>query len=251
MSQTIQAGSPSLRDVYEECPKRAFLRAVKKIPEPERPPLANGKEYPNDRGSRLHDEAEAFVKGERDLPRELEGFYFQLHALRDHFMAPDSTVITEELWAFDEDWEPLPPINGRHQWDRHWIRLKIDAFVMHSPQFATVVDYKTGKRSGNEIKHGDQVLEYAIASFMKYPTLEEIEVELWYFDQDEIERKAYTYDRAMRFLPRVERRYTNMLSDSIFEPQPSKWNCRFCPYKTGLIGKLGPEGTGHCDLNPI
>lgn len=247
MARTIQAWSPTLLQKYEECPYQAFLKAVKKIPEPDRPPTQpNGKEWPNDRGSRLHDEAEEYVRGKRDLSRELRGFADNFAALRALFERDPDSVFMEELWCFDHEWNVVP----KKSWDQHWARIKIDFFAFLSETHALTIDYKTGRRDGNEIKHGDQVLLYAIVAFLKFEMLEEITVELWYVDNDELVQQTYTREQAMRFLPRLERRGVNATIDTEFKPRPSKFACFFCPYKTGLIGKLGPEGTGHCDKNP-
>ncbi len=247
MPRNVQSWSPTLLPKYEECPYKVFLEKVKKIPEPERPPVQpNGQEWPNDRGSRLHDEAEGFVRGNNSLPRELSDFADNFDALRTLFVQDESSVFMEELWCFDADWNVV----AKDAWDQHWARIKIDFFAFLSETHALTVDYKTGKREGNEIKHGDQVLIYAIVAFLKFEMLEEITIELWYLDKDEITQQTYTREQAMRFLPRLERRAINVTTDTEFEARPSRYNCFFCPYKTGLIGKLGPEGTGHCDKNP-
>lgn len=246
MTQTIQAWSPSLLQVFEECRYRAFLRAVKKIPEPERPPLPNGKEYPNDRGSRIHDEAEGFVRGTNAMTRALMPFAEDFMALKDIF--DDGDAILEDLWCFDEDWELVPKVDGKHQWWKHWARIKIDFLGFLEPHRALVIDYKTGKKIGNEIKHGDQVFIYAVATLMLYPEVEEVTVELWYLDQDEITQKTYTRTKVMRFLRSLERRALNITTTTDFTPDPSTRNCKFCPYKTGMVGRQF-EGTGHCSEN--
>lgn len=248
MNKPIQAWSPSLLQVYEECPHRAYLRAVARIKEPERPPLPNGKEYPNDRGNRLHEEAEQFVRGQRNrLGKEFVDFAEDLKALRDMF--EDGDVELEDLWCFDEDWELVPKKNGQHQWREHWARIKLDALAKMSSTHYVVIDYKSGKRIGNELKHGDQVLIYAIATLMIFDEVEEVTVELWYLDQSLLVTKHYTREQVMRFMPSVERRGVNCTTDTSHEPDPTRHNCRFCPFKTGKIGKLGPMGTGHCKEN--
>jgi len=209
--------------------------------------LPNGQEYPNDRGIRIHDDAEKVIRREQSITRELKPFEEDFYALQDIY--EDGDAIVEELWCFDEDWNIVQPINGKHQWHKHWARIKIDTLAFIEPGHAVTIDYKTGKRVGNEIKHGDQIMIYAIAVLLLYPEVEHVTVELWYIDQEEIETKTYTREQAMRFLPRIERRGVTTTTDTQFEPDPSKHNCRFCPYKTGLIGKLGPEGTGHCSEN--
>jgi len=245
MPRTIQAWSPTLLQVYDECPYRAFLAKVKKIAEPERPPLPGGQEYPNDRGSRIHDEAEQYVRGHRGLPKECRLFKDNFEALHDWYAERPSDFEMEQLWCFDWDWTPV----GRNAWDKHWARIKIDVFAFLHATHALVIDLKTGKREGNEIKHNEQILAYAITSFLKYEALEEITVELWYLDQDELIAQTYTREQAMRFLPRLERRAVNCTTDTEFPARPSKYTCRFCPYKTGKVNK-NVEGTGHCDKNP-
>ena len=42
---------------------------------------------------------------------------------------------------------------------------KLDAYVKEDDTSARVIDYKTGKRFGNEIGHSQQCLLYAIAAF--------------------------------------------------------------------------------------
>lgn len=245
--QSIQAWSPSLRDVFEECPLRAKLRAIDRIPEPARPPLTAGQEYPNERGSRVHDCAELYVRGQGPMIREMRDFKTDFMALRGLYER--GQVILEELWCFDTDWNEVPPVDGKHQWGKHWCRLKIDAFVRAHENLAIVIDYKTGKKWGNEVKHGDQVLDYAIATFEKIPAISHVIVELWYLDQNELTRQEISRGEAMHFKKRTNFRGTRVTTATTFKPDPSKHHCRFCPYKTGLIGKHGPEGTGHCQHN--
>lgn len=228
--------------------RRAYFRAVARIPEPPRPPLPNGKEYPNDRGNRLHDEAEQYVRGNAELSYELRAFAEDFRALRDIYN--DGDAVLEDLWCFDYDWNLVSKTKGKHQWHKHWARIKLDFLGLLSGEHALVIDYKTGKRIGNEIKHNDQVMIYAVSTALLYPKVEKITVELWYLDQNELIQKTLPRERVMRLLPSIERRGLNLTATTDFPAEPSVWNCRFCPYKTGLIGKLGPMGTGDCDKNP-
>lgn len=245
--EQVQAWSPTLLAIAEECMYRVKLAKVDKIPEPERPPLPNGQEYPNDRGSRIHDETEAFVKGQGKFTFEMRYFAEELAILQALYK--DGVVITEQLWGFDEEWNYIPPIKEKQQWGKHWARIKIDAFVQPNPYFAIIIDHKTGKRFNNEVKHGDQMLCYAVAAFEKYPELQEVSVELWYFDANVLVQQTITRAFAAKLKKRIDYRGTRITSETQFIPTPSAHNCRFCPYKTGLIGKHGPEGTGHCNQN--
>lgn len=248
----IKAGSYSRLQIFESCPHRAKLQYIDRIKEPERPPLPNGKEYPNDRGSRVHDYAEFFVRGLEgfeDLIPELMNFEAELLHIRNLFRAHPERFVMEDMWLFNNTWTPLPadaPI------DDIWMRIKLD-LLLFSPckSHATVVDYKTGKRYGNEVKHADQTRLYALAAFLRYPDLEEVTTELWYLDQDELATMSFLRRNYKRLLRNWNDKMLAMTEAEFFPVKANVYSCRFCPYKTGLIGKFGPPGTGDCSRNPV
>ena len=242
---TIKTWTPTSLDTFEQCRFRAKLRNIDKIPEPERPPLPAGKEYPNDRGTRVHDETDLYVKGTSDaLPVEAKHFVDEIQAARE--WAAQGLVEAENLWAFSEDWNTV----GSNDWKLHWGRLKIDLFVRLSPEEALVVDYKTGRRDGNELKHNDQTMIYGVAARARYPELQYVTTELWYFDQNDLAQRTYTAKQLDKLQRGVHRRAVEMTTTTSFPPNPSKHTCRFCPYKTGELGRSGVMGTGHCIMNP-
>lgn len=217
---------------YEKCAHLAWLKHDKRIPEPERPLPPGKTEHANDRGTRIHTEAELFVSGDEDyFPPEATSFIGELHLLRELFA--EGMVSLEGEWAFDAEWNPT-------DWDsvETWLRLKLDALVFWSPQHATAIDYKSGRKFGNEIKHGEQLQLYQLACFMRYPLLEVVETELWYFDQDEITKKVFTRDQGLRFRQNFDRRGRKLTMATEFKPNPSKFACKWCPYK----------GTEHCTV---
>ena len=120
-----------------------------------------------------------------------------------------------------------------------WARIKLDAFVRLSKTHAVVIDYKTGKKFGNEIKHAEQTQLYQLAAFLRYPELETIDVELWYTDQDDLTHMKYTRSQGMRFFQNFNQRGIAMTSAEEFPPSPNVFACKWCPY--------GPRGTGDCD----
>lgn len=241
----IKAWSMSRADKFEACPKQAYLAYVDKIPEPDRGPPPKGMtEWHNDRGSRVHDQAEAYVKGDRpDLIAECVSFQPEFAKLRSLHAA--DKVITEQGWGFTKDWTPC----AWDDYDNIWLRVIIDALAFRNPYEAVVIDYKTGKRIGNEIKHGKQVQLYQLATFIKYPELEKITTELWYLDQNELYRQVFTRNQGMRFFEAFNNKGLAITETNEFPANPGR-ACFFCPYKTGLIGKNGPLGTGHCTDNP-
>lgn len=245
----ITAGSFSRIQVFESCPKRAELAYIQRVPEPERPPLPAGKEYPNDRGTRVHDSAEDFVRGKTNkLVPELLNFEDELTNLRNIFAQDPSRLVMEDMWTFDDTWTPCDP----NDYQSIWLRIKLDVCLFSSQGAkAYVIDYKTGKRYGNEIKHAEQTQLYALATAIRYPEVEEIITELWYTDQDEIAEMHFTREQALKFLKNWNNKMLRMTQAIEFPAKPNMYSCRYCPFKEGLIGKFGPEGTGHCSLNPV
>lgn len=82
------------------------------------------------------------------------------------------------------DWEPTAWVGSTT-----WVRIKLDALVFEEDNSARVIDYKTGKKWGNEITHGQQCLLYAIGTFYRYPEIEAVQTELWYLDKQQTTKK--------------------------------------------------------------
>lgn len=231
----IKAGSFSRLEVFEACKFRAKLQFIDRIPEPARPPLPNGKEYPNDRGTRIHEYAETYLR-DPNLPviAEMNAFRAEFQKLRE--LSLDGKVKGEELWCFDDTWSPC----GDREWGRIWFRIKTDATVFVADDTAVVIDYKTGRRFGNEVKHAQQLQLYAMGTVRKYPEVKTVITELWYLDQDELATMTFRRDQAERFLKGWNERNRKMTECTSFPANPNRESCRFCPY--------GPKGTGDCKV---
>jgi hypothetical protein len=93
------------------------------------------------------------------------------------------------------------------------------------------VTHNTGKKFGNEIKHGQQGLNYAIGCFMRFPELEFVSTEFWYTDKGETLQNSYSRDQALALLPRMQKRAIKLTSCTDFHPKPSPQNCKWCYYK--------------------
>lgn len=227
----IKAWSYSRLTVFEQCPLRAKIAFIDRIPEPERPLPPGKTEHANDRGTRVHEAAELFVKGGVELLPELEKFRAEYENLRALYAA--GKVSLEGEWGIDVDWKPVAWM------DRNvWCRVKLDAMVRLDDKTAVVIDYKTGKKSGNEVKHAEQTQLYAIATMGRYPDLENIVAELWYLDQDDMTVFEYSKDDIERYRQRFTERGDAMTLCEEFVAKPSIFNCKWCPYS--------PSGTGHC-----
>ena len=192
---------------FEKCKKYFWLKHDQKIPEPERPLPPGKTEHANDRGTRVHQSCEDFVTGKTHelCPEADQHFGFHLDLLRT--MYKDGLVSLEGEWGHNRDWEPwawsgdwleieepaelgLPskkvktlPARAAPEtiylvgkkafiWEPPWLRLKLDAMVMHDETTATVIDYKglplgtliptpAGWTTMGEIRVGDSLFDAA------------------------------------------------------------------------------------------
>jgi RecB family exonuclease len=240
----INAGSFTRLKDFEECPLRAWLKYSAKVPEPA-PPV--GKETPLDRGTRVHKDAELYVKGQKPITTELTAFEQELYGLHQVFLETPENISLEEMWCFDEDLKPV----AWNDWDNTWLRVKQDA-VVRNPHASTLVciDFKTGKKKGNEIKHNDQLRLAAVAAYHKYGNdYQQYTLENWYTDQDDLVSIDMTAEDIAGLTEGYVKRLLALTTAVQFEPRPNTNVCRFCPYKTGKINK-DQVGSGHCSLNP-
>lgn len=215
----VSSWSYSALKTFEECPYRIYIQRIKKIPEPPSPAA--------DRGTAIHKLAEQYIKGELgEFPPELVKFKDDFDELRALFI--DAKVEVEGEWGFSIDWEAVG-------WmvPQTWARIKLDAMVHQDETSARVIDFKTGKKFGNEIPHAQQCLLYAIAAFFRFPLLELVQTELWYLDKGERTIRSFTRTEAMQFAPGFHQRGIKMTTCENFAPTPSKDACRWCPYGKG------------------
>jgi PD-(D/E)XK nuclease superfamily len=220
---------------FEKCRYLAKLKYVDRIPEPERPLPPGKTEHANDRGTRVHEAAELFVRGGVELVQELREFRDDFEELRT--MYAQGAVTLEGEWAVNRDWTPVA-------WGSHdaWCRMKLDAFVQTSPTSARVIDFKTGKRYGNEVKHTEQGQVYQLATFLRFPELEEITVEFWYVDLNEKDIKNYSRTQGMAYFDKYDNRFSAVTTCEDFKPNPNAFSCKWCPYK-GNACEYGVSGT--------
>lgn len=198
----------------EQCMLRLKMKHVDKIPEQKAPAA--------ERGTLIHQMAEDFVRGKlKSLPTELMKFADEFDTLRREFKS--NNVSLEGEWGFDKDWMQT-------DYKTAWLRMKADGVFFLSEREGVVIDYKTGQSYGNEIKHGEQVLLYAIATFILWPKLDNLTVELWYLDKDEMLQKTYTRAQALRMVQQFDKRMKRVTSATEFPANPNIFSCKWCPY---------------------
>ena len=140
----VPAWSYSTLKTFEECPYRTYISKVRKIREPSGPAA--------ERGSKIHQEAEDFVKDKlKEFPGSLLKFEKDFHQLKNLYV--NQKVELEGEWAFTIDWEKTKWMDSTC-----WARVKLDAYIQEDETSARVIDYKTGRKIGNEIPHSQQCL---------------------------------------------------------------------------------------------
>lgn len=232
----IESWSHSKLGDFEKCKFLCWLKHDQKIPEPERPLPAGKTEHANDRGSRIHDNCEQYVNGTIDqLTPEADKFFGpQIDLLR--VLHAEGLVSLEGEWGMSKDWEVAP-------WKGAWLRLKLDAIVFVDPTHAIVIDYKTGRKYGNEVKHAEQLQLYQLVAFLRYPKLEKVTSELWYLDQPDgqnITSMTFTRPQGLRFKGGFDKRGTALTTNTDWKPNPNIHSCKWCQY--------GPWNGGQCKV---
>lgn len=243
MTPQIKTVSFSRLQDFEKCKYLAKLKYVDRVPEPERPLPPGKTEHAHNRGSRIHEAAELYVKGGVELTHELAQFKEDYEELRQMFS--EGLVTLEGEWAVNQDWTPVA-------WNSSdaWCRMKLDAMVKTSDVTARVIDYKTGRRAGNEVKHTEQGHIYQLATFLRFPELEEIVVEFWYLDLGEKDIKRYNRAQGVSYFDKYHNRLKAISDCEEFNPNPNAFTCKWCAYRgnaceygaTGI--PAGPKSAG-------
>lgn len=226
---TISSWSFTSLLLFEKCPYAAKLKHVDKIAEPQN--------KWSERGVQIHSAAEAYIKGDTPkLADELSSFDAELCKTRELYSS--GKVEVEGEWAHDKDWAPT---DWRSK--EAWVRLKLDAKIEIGSDAMLVVDLKSGKKFGNEIKHAEQGQLYAGVTFLRNPMVKKVVVEFWYVDQNDLTRVEYNAAQASKFLAGFDKRARAMTQATSFPARPSIFTCKWCAYRPESAG-----GGGQCEF---
>jgi len=227
----VKAWSYSTHMNFVKCKRILYFDKVQRAKKPELVPPPGKEEHPLTRGNRVHEAAELYVRGSVELIPELHHFAVPLTALRDFFVDIEEEksplrMEMEEDWAFDQEWNPCGWFS-----DAAWIRMKVDCLLINSDSGeAIIIDYKTGRKHGNEVKHAIQAQLYQLATFLRYPELDTVTVEFWYTDHKEITSSTFKRSFGMAF-KKLFTSFGKAITNEIeFRASPAPYSCKYCDW---------------------
>lgn len=221
---------------FEECPHRVERERVLKEKRPD--------SEASERGTAVHETIEDYIRGKIDAPNvdrrvKLNYFAKELERLRAEFHK--GHISMEENWGIRIDWSPC-------SWDdpELWGRAKLDVFEQESPTSVVITDWKTGRKFGNEAKHSDQGLSYALHVINRYPEVQFVRIRFAYLDEGAWMERDFTRRQLQVLQPRAHKRAAKMTNCVVFQPKPGPDSCRFCAYGHNVNKHGVPYGIGTC-----
>lgn len=208
----LTAWSFSRLRTYLECPFKAFLKYIQRLPDPPGPPLVEG--------SRIHKLAEDFLKGlTKKLAPELVLFKDLFKAL----VKIRSRLQIEAELAFDAKWLPV-------DWFSPYVYIRIKMDVMYDDPKDTsirrIIDWKTGRRKPVD---EEQLEVYAIGAFLTAPAnIKRVDCTLAYTKTGEVVEKTFMRSDLPKLQKKWSKKALPMLRDRLFKPTPSDESCKFC-----------------------
>lgn len=220
----IVAWSFSRLATYTECPRKAFYKFIKRLPEPGSPAM--------DRGDRIHKALEKYLKDpkEKTLPAEVD------KKLKKYYETVRKQEAKVELEiAFDSEWR-------RVEWfaKNAWARIKIDALVFPLANAKVpnvrIIDHKTGKLKEHG-EYDDQLELYGLSGLLIAPTAAQATGELAFTDHGEVLEGDDPYPRKdeEKLKKKWAMKVKPMLSDTRFDPLPGR-ACNWCAFSKGKGG---------------
>lgn len=235
------AWSHSAWSTWRECPRRYFHKSVERVWDPEqRKYVPVYQDKPNramERGIEIHLLMEHYLKGDvRGVPNQLKNIETELRNMRRLGAVP------EESWTLTNKLERCEATD----WDRAWLRAKIDAHLFfENDAELVIVDLKTGRIKPYE----SQKELYAWMGSIIVPEAEHIRVELLYSDHEADGRtnpdiSYYTKKDAKRLGKKWIERGNRMLADREYPMKPGS-ACDRCSFRSNI--KMPDGRPGPCD----
>jgi len=123
------------------------------------------------------------------------------------------------------------------------LRVKIDGEVIDDDKTElTQIDFKTGKPWPITAQQAEL---YAVTGFLRYPNVDEIDVEFWYLDSGETVPYTFARSEYTTLKKKWAARGREIVAKRQFPPTTNAYNCKYCPFKSSE--KLGNGQPGPCE----
>jgi len=223
---------------YEQCPFKAKLAYLDKVPEPQNAAMA--------RGSDIHGLIEKYLRGQsKRLAVDVANFRDMAKDVRHYTNDKNYEVTLEYMMAFDNQWISC----AWNDWDKCAVRIKTDVMIYDlTDGEVTIIDWKTGKHDSRNLeKYLDQMEIYALGAFKHYTqkklSVDKINVMLIYVDNGDIEEKEFLPGDIIKLEKKWTAKFSTMFKDTTFKPKPS-FLCRWCHYRKDNA----ENGGGQCQF---
>lgn len=234
------AWSYSRYALHKECPQHFKYKHLDKRPE------GQGSSPPMVRGNDIHQLLERYVlerlAGHRPpklkIPGQAPWDGTQMLAALDRIMKLAPSVESE--FAFTRKWERC----DWRDWDRCWVRVKVDLGYYPTPSDNVTLDYKSGKMKPAE--HAEQLDLYALQRMLVEPGLKKVVTGPWYVDHEPEPRLMSVFlggykKHAKRLKDYWERVVAPLQKERKFEATPSPSACKWCPFGKSKGGPCTKE----------
>lgn len=241
MAGLIKAWSFSRYSTYKMCPQKAKFSFIDRIQEPPNDAMA--------RGAKIHDDAEAYIKGKIDkMPEACKAFSKLFRRLRRQYKKATVKMVVEDTWAFTRTWDETT----WNDWANCWLRVKLDCAETKEGRTLVVSDWKTGKyRPQSNAQYTEQLELYALGALLIMDDVDVVKPRLVYLDAEVIfpapgtqeeQDLTFTRDDLEDLKKSWEARTKAMLNDRVFAPTPNNL-CGWCHYRRDNAA----NGGGQCE----
>jgi len=207
---------------YEQCPLRARLKHLDKVPEPDKPVFQRGRD--------IEEAAYKYIFDKKGipLPEACAAFPEEFAFLRKI----RKSVLSQRDMAFDKDWRPVDWF-AKDAWIRVRMDLMYEELVPGSKKHhrVHVIDLKTGKIYEDKLSQLDIYNLAALClddSIVTHGSKVSV-AEMYYLDQGETRERALMASEVEKAKAYWVKRVTPMFNDTSFLPRPSMM-CKWCQY---------------------
>lgn len=249
-------------EYYNTCPQAFKYKYIDKLQPLSAPKMLdeNGNEKPPAwfRGTVIHQAMDDYINGVRDdLIPELYSLKPDIEEARILKKKDPKRVLTEQNKYFDEDYNIIDMdslsedeksvTSGGDPCPKEYHALVIIDLLIFNEDFteARVIDLKSGKRNGNEVKHQKQTQMYALFISIEYPNVQNFITEIWYCDLHGLTVvKDYTKEKIQVYFNYWDRCIMQMKNDTNYFSKPHEKSCFFCEWglqehSNKWVNKLG------------